>query len=106
MDRVISQIVNIEKRAREITEDARKQYANIDEIIESEISELRNNLYNKANQRIDKNQKSEEEYCKKTILKLEKQKEKIINDLNNSNNEKKSDWADMILKNIINSIGG
>lgn len=106
MDRVISQIVNIENKAREMTDDIKTQYANIDEIIDKEISELREDLYNKANVRLEKNKKTEEEYCKKTIAELDEQQEKILDDLNSSNSQKKSEWANMIFENIINSIGG
>lgn len=106
MDIVISQIVNIEKKAREMTDDIKKQYANIDDIIDEEISTLRKELYNKADARLEKNKKTEEEYCKKTIAELDEQQEKILNDLNSSNSQKKSEWANMIFDNVINSIGG
>ncbi len=102
MDDIIDQLMNIEKKANSIIEDAEQKRKNLSESIESKVQENKKAIDIHTQATILQLRNEAENHKNLKIEKAEKEHTKNVDSINKQFRENKEKWQQDIYKKIIN----
>ena len=105
MEHLIKQIIEIEKRAQEMTAEAKSQKENQQARLNEEISGLREQLMEKARARVEKSRALEEAQLKERISELERWHADRIASMDASFARSRETWVGEIVGRVTGSPG-
>jgi hypothetical protein len=104
MQNLISQIVEMDRKARAITESAQKEKIDSEKEVTRRREEIRKNYLEKARQRIAKNEPLERAAAEKAWAEKNAKNEILLKQMNDLYAEKGDDWVSEITERIIGGI--
>lgn len=101
MKDMIAEIVNVDKKERELTEELQHSKVNVEQEISIMREKIREDYLTRARKRIELNKKTEKEAANKVWQSIKRKQTKISKTLDKVYEENCSDWVDTIVKNVI-----
>ncbi|MBE6765886.1 MAG: hypothetical protein IJP10_03560 [Clostridia bacterium] len=105
MQNMIKRIVDMDKRARELTEQAKLRRAGSVEAAEKKKEEVRQNYINLARKRIEVIERSEMRDAQEDWEKIEARHAEIADRLDRTYAEKKDEWVDELVRRVTKGDG-
>ncbi len=103
MEEIISRIIEIEKKAQKVIKSAEDEKANLDKVLEVEISKMKKEIEDRADKKCETLKNLEDSEADKKIAEIEKKKQEVLKRLENIYKENINVWVDSITAEIINS---
>ncbi len=101
MKDMISEIVNLDQKERELTEEAQNRKV----VVQQEIAESKNKIketyLTRARQRIKQNEETEKKAAAATWASIKRKQTRISKKLDKSFDEKSDEWVKTIVNNVI-----
>ena len=101
MEQVINSIIEVEKKAQEILNEAIMEKELLPQNIEFDTKELTNYYLKKETLRLEKTKKSEKENYNRKIAQLNKKKDLVISKMISKYNKNCDNWVEILFNKII-----
>ncbi len=100
MEQVIKQILDMEKKAHDVVEEAREKQTHLDEEVEQVVQELKQDWTAKMNKKIASLREQESQITKEKLQKLEQNTAEKKEKLDRLYQENEENWVNMLFDDI------
>lgn len=104
MQDLMKQIIDMDQKAREITDSAQKEKIDSEKEVSQRREEIRKKYLDEARQRLAKDEPSERAAAEAAWKEKDRQNEQIMNRLNTQYAEKGDEWVSEIVQRVIGGI--
>ncbi len=102
MEDMISKIVDMDKKARDITDEAQKSKIDYENQIIRTKEKIKNDYLERAKKRIEINRQTAQKKAEEQLQLLEEKNEAIIENLDKTYSENCDNWVNTIVDRVIN----
>ena len=103
MEDMIKQILDMEKKAHDIVEEAREKQTHLDEDVESAVRELKQEWTAKMNKKIETLRAQEAKIVQEKLTQIESNTQLQLNKLEQLYQENEKKWVDMLFEDIFST---
>lgn len=103
MEDMLAKIVEMDEKARELTEQANEEKVNLEQDIAKAKEDVYNNYIEKARERIAKNEITERKAADNKLKEAQINQKKALDRLEKTYSENCDKWVDAIVDQVINS---
>lgn len=101
MQDIIQKIIEIDRMAQQMTEDAQKLKEQSTASIEDDKKQLRDKYINAARQRMKVNEATEKKFLDETVSEIQKKRAKTEEQIKSIYNQNKQVWVDKIYNRVL-----
>lgn len=104
MEDILSQIVDCEKQAQQILQQAQQRRINFNVAVTEEVEELRKHYIDRAQRRIEKYRDNEQQYLNNMLREIDEKRESQLIRIKTAYDENSEKWISDIFNSIISGI--
>ncbi len=101
MEDMISKIIEMDKKARDLTDQAQKSKVDFEKNIIEKKEQIKNDYLNRAKERIEINKHTAQKQADEQLKKIEEKNSAVIQKLDSSYKENGNKWVDQIVARVV-----
>lgn len=101
MEDMIAKIIDMDKKARDLTDEAQRSKINYENEILKTKEKIKNNYLSRAKERIEINKQTAQKKADEQLKEMESKNDAIIRKLDGSYSENGDKWVDEIVKRVV-----
>ena len=101
MENMIAKIIDMDKKARDLTDEAQRSKISYENEILKKKEKIKNDYLDRAKERIEINKQTAQKKADTQLKEIEEKNDSVIRKLNSSYSENGDKWVDEIVKRVV-----